>query len=280
MDRIQLPEFERYLRKRNLSEHTVTAYLGSVRLYFSVENELSVSGLCRFREFLISHYQPATVNLRIHGMNRYIQFLLASDRESRTCLEDFRLRSVKLRKSSFSDTTISNEDYQLMKQKLKEENRLLWYFIVRFLGSTGARISELIQIKAEHLNQGYLDLYSKGGKLRRIYLPDSLCQDALAWCAAQNKSSGFLFVNRDGRPLTPRGIRCQLKYYARRYGIREDTVYPHSFRHRFAINFLAEFNDISLLADLMGHEHIETTRIYLTRSSQEQQRILDELITW
>ena len=45
-------------------------------------------------------------------------------------------------------------------------------------------------------------------------------------------------------------------------------------------NFLEKFNDISLLADLMGHESIETTRIYLRRSSAEQQEIVDKVITW
>lgn len=45
-------------------------------------------------------------------------------------------------------------------------------------------------------------------------------------------------------------------------------------------NFLDKFNDISLLADLMGHESIETTRIYLRRSSAEQQEIVDKVITW
>lgn len=57
-------------------------------------------------------------------------------------------------------------------------------------------------------------------------------------------------------------------------------VYPHSFRHRYAKNFLEKHNDISLLADLMGHESIETTRIYLRRSSSEQQEIVDKVITW
>ncbi len=55
---------------------------------------------------------------------------------------------------------------------------------------------------------------------------------------------------------------------------------PHSFRHRYAKNFLEKFNDIALLADLMGHESIETTRIYLRRSSLEQQEIVDKVITW
>ena len=44
--------------------------------------------------------------------------------------------------------------------------------------------------------------------------------------------------------------------------------------------FLEKFNDIALPADLMGHESIETTRIYLRRSSLEQQEIVDKVITW
>ena len=57
-------------------------------------------------------------------------------------------------------------------------------------------------------------------------------------------------------------------------------MYPHSFRHRFAKNFLTKFNDISLLAHLVGHESIETTRIYLTRSSDEQRELIDRIVTW
>ena len=57
-------------------------------------------------------------------------------------------------------------------------------------------------------------------------------------------------------------------------------IYPHSFRHRFAKNFLEKCNDIALLADLMGHDSIETTRIYLRRSTTEQQEIVDKVVTW
>ena len=68
--------------------------------------------------------------------------------------------------------------------------------------------------------------------------------------------------------------------YSVAFHICPDTVYPHSFRHRFAKNFLKKYNDIALLADLMGHDSIETTRIYLTRSSAEQKELLDRIITW
>lgn len=127
---------------------------------------------------------------------------------------------------------------------------------------------------------GYMDLYSKGGKMRRIYIPDILCQEAAAWCHRQGIQSGYLFVNRRGIPLTTRGIHSQLKHYAKMYKINPDTVYPHSFRHRFAINFLQKFNDIALLADLLGHDNVETTRIYLTRSTKEQQKMIDKMVTW
>jgi integrase/recombinase XerD len=72
----------------------------------------------------------------------------------------------------------------------------------------------------------------------------------------------------------------QLKNSILQWAIQGKLVYPHSFRHRYAKNFLEKFNDIALLADLMGHESIETTRIYLRRSSLEQQEIVDKVITW
>ena len=148
------------------------------------------------------------------------------------------------------------------------------------MSATGARVSEVVQIKAEHLRLGYMDLYSKGGKIRRIYFPDSLCTEGLEWLKSKGTASGFIFLNQQGKQITPRGINSQLKRLARRYHIDPDTVYPHSFRHLYAKNFLAKFNDITLLADLLGHESIETTKIYLTQTSREQKELLDRLVTW
>lgn len=195
-------------------------------------------------------------------------------------LKNFRLKALKQPRISFRDSIISNEDCSLLQEKLKEENQTFWYFVVRFLITTGVRVSELTKIKIEHLACGYLDLYSKGGKVRRIYITDSLCAEALEWCRLTGRTSGFLFARRDGQPVTPRGIHSRLKHFAIRYGINPATAYPHSFRHRFAKNFLLRCDDIALLADLLGHESIETTRTYLTKSSAEQQAVMTDLVTW
>ena len=148
------------------------------------------------------------------------------------------------------------------------------------MAATGVRVSELVQIKAEHVRLGHLDLYSKGGKLRRIYFPKMLQEEALSWLASRHQESGFIFLNQQGHRITPRGISCQLKKLAVRYHIDPVVVYPHSFRHRFAKSFLNECNDIAFLADLMGHESIETTRIYLRKTSAEQRDIIDTVIKW
>ena len=132
----------------------------------------------------------------------------------------------------------------------------------------------------EHVKIEYLDLYSKGCKLRRIYIPKKLQEEALAWFESKNQNSGFIFLNKYGERITTRGISGQLKKLGAKYGINPAVIYPHSFRHRFAKSFLERCNDIAFLADLMGHESIETTRIYLRKTSTEQRTIVDNIVDW
>ncbi|CAG5480593.1 IS1167, transposase [Streptococcus pneumoniae] len=164
--------------------------------------------------------------------------------------------------------------------RLKKDGILKWHFVVWFLGATGARVSELIKLKVEHVEIGYFDIYSKGGKIRRLYIPKKLRNSCLSWLESENRRSGYLFLNKFNEPITARGVAQQLKNYADKYKMNPKVIYPHSFRHLFAKNFLAKYNDIALLADLMGHESIETTRIYLRKTATEQQNIVDKIVNW
>ena len=263
--------FEMLLVQANMARNTVAAYMYVVREYYKRHKELNKRNLLVYKTYLIETYKPKTVNLRIQAINKYLEYIGK---------QKLRLKSIKVQQRSYLENVISNADYQFLKKKLKMEDNLTWYFVVRFLAATGARVSELIQLKVEHIYLGYYDIYTKGGKIRRIYIPKLLKQEAVVWLEEQKRSSGYIFLNRFGERITTRGISQQLKNYANKYGMNEKVVYPHSFRHRFAKNFLEKFNDISLLADIMGHESIETTRIYLRRSSSEQQAIIDKIITW
>lgn len=264
-------EFERHMRGQNLSENTISAYLFAIRQFGEHYSVVNLKNLRSYKAWLIENYKPQTVNLRLSAINCYLQSLGK---------EKWKLAFIKIQQKTFLENVISEADYEYFKNCLKKDGEMFWYFVIRFMAATGARVSELIRIKIEHVKLGYLDLYAKGGKLRRIYIPKSLQQEALSWFSEKHIDSGFIFLNRYGERITTRGISRQLKNLAERYNIDSSVVYPHSFRHRFAKSFLERCNDIAFLADLMGHESIETTRIYLRKTATEQREIVDRVIDW
>lgn len=268
--RTSMNNFEMHLRQQGLSENTVRSYLFGTE-FFLKNYEMSLEGLLEYKGYLLEKYKPKTVNLRIQGVNKYLDFSEQSH---------LKLSFVKIQQKSFLEDVISHADYLFLKRSLKKDGNLKWHFVVWFLGATGARVSELVKLKVEHVEVGYFDIYSKGGKIRRLYIPKKLREESLKWLQSENRITGYLFLNKFDAAITTRGIAQQLKNYAEKYGLDTNVVYPHSFRHLFAKNFLNKYNDIALLADLMGHESIETTRIYLRRSASEQKSIVDKVVTW
>ena len=266
-----ITKFKHFLMQQNLSENTINSYVFTVESFFVNYNEITKKNLLAYKGMLVEKYKAKTVNLRIQGINKYLEFI-KRDKD--------KLKFVKIQQKTYLENVISNADYEFFKNQLKKDKNLDWYFVVRFLGATGARVSELVQIKVEHVKLGYIDLYTKGGKIRRIYIAKRLQTEAIKWLESKNKDSGYIFCNKRGERLTTRGVAHQLKELAIKYKMNPNVVYPHSFRHRFAKNFLDKYNDLALLADLMGHESIETTRIYLRRTSEEQQEIVNKIITW
>lgn len=264
--------FKNFLVHENLAQNTISSYITAVKGYMEMYEDITKRNLLLWKTHLIENFKAKTVNLKIQAINKYLEFIKKPN---------LRIKSVKVQQRTFLENVISDADYVFFKNKLKKEPNKEWYFIVRFLCATGARISELIKIKVEHIKCGYIDLYTKGGKIRRIYIPLKLREEATEWISNDlDIETGFIFLNRFKSRITSRGISQQLKKYALKYGLDPNVVYPHSFRHRFAKNFLDKYNDISLLADLMGHESIETTRVYLRKTASEQQQIVDKIVTW
>lgn len=264
--------FKQHLEQKGLSEHTLTAYLYAVEDYLKKYPIVNQKNLLLYKAEQMELFKPKTVNLRIQALNRYVVFM-GKPR--------LRLKSLKIQQKTYLENVISNADYHYLKTKLQADKKNeIWYFVIRFLAATGARVSELVQFKAEHIRAGYFDLYTKGGKIRRLFIPTELRTETKEWIEREGKESGLLFLDPKGDPLTPRSIRHKLQLFAHKWHINHKVMHPHSFRHRYAKNFLEAFNDIALLADLMGHESIETTRIYLRRTASEQQDIVDKVVTW
>lgn len=266
-----MQDFKDFLKHENLSKNTIDSYQSSVDLFFSRHENVTKDNLLSFKAFLVDSYKGKTINLRLQGINKYLDFIKKPS---------LKLKFVKLQQKTFLENVISDADYEFLKNKLWKDKNYNWYFVVRFLGATRARVSELIQFKYENVTRGYIDLYTKAGKIRRIFIPCSLQKKAIAYYTSINRTSGYLFLNAQGQQITTRGLSHQLKQLAKKYKMNLSVIYPHSFRHRFAKNFLEKNKDIALLADLMGHESIETTRIYLRKTSEEQKEVVDKIVTW
>lgn len=267
-----MDKYKKHLAEKGFSKNTIDSYLFAVRqLQERLEDDWSNQELLEHKDWLTATFAAKTANLRITAINSYLDFIN---------YDGIRLKSLRIQQKPFLDNVISQQEYELMRDSLLRDGELFWHFVVRFLACTGARVSELRQFNVLSVAAGHLGLISKGQKLRRIYIPSGLQKDTTKWLKNEHRLDGFVFVGSANKPMSARGIAMGLKRFAIRYGINPDVVYPHSFRHRFAKNFIERNSDIALLADLMGHENLETTRVYLRRTASEQRQAVDSIIDW
>ena len=264
-------DYEKYLRQYGLAENTIESYIWTIQNFLIQYRKINVDNLVLYKSYLKEYFKPNTVNNRIQGMNKYLKYI---------GMDEYRLKTVKVQQKTFLENVISNEDYVFLKKKLKKDGYTTWYYLVWFMAATGARGSEIIKLKVEHINAGYMDIYSKANKYRRIYIPTKLKKSALKWLEEEHMTTGPIFLSKNQTPLSLKTIETRFKIFAKQYGIDEDVMYPHSFRHLYGKNFINKFNDLVLLSDLLGHSSLEVTRIYLRRSAQEQAAIVNKVVTW
>lgn len=268
----EVRRFKRHLRKEDVSVNTQMSYCWTLNFFLTKYHKITNENLMLYKNYLMEGFTPSTVNQRIQAMNKYIKW--NNIRNIRT------LRSVKVQQKPFLENVISMQDYMYLKKKLKKKPDLTDYFLIWIMGCTGARISEILKVKVENIIDGQIDFYGKGRKNRRIYFVSSFQKEAIEWLKTENRNSGYVFIHSDGRAMTVKGVERHLKILAREYGIDETVMYPHSFRHMFGKTFYDKEKDLPLLADIMGHSSVETTRIYTRRTAQEQRQIIEKTVRW
>lgn len=260
-----------YLQEEcELSPNTVKSYKIALEQFFERFREMNKYNLMQYKQQLIAEgKKPATVNLRITAMNRYCDYIRHPE---------YKVKKLKQVKLSFSENVISLEEYKKLLNGLLKDGNERGYWMVRFLAQTGARASEFANLPRSCLEMGYCDMPSKG-RIRRIYIPEILIEESRGFFSRQVASEN-LFVTKHGTKLGRENLRSSLVRWGRKYGIRENVMHPHSFRHLFAIQFLKKNSNIALLADLMGHADVGTTSIYLRLSRQEQAKLLNDTMDW
>lgn len=299
-----------YMKNNNFSKNTINSYIYTLDKYFNEYKEITKDNLLLMKSKLIEENTAVkTINRTIITINSYIKCIF-EETENADLLK-LQLKCLKEQSKTFLENVITVQQFKQLCDFLKKninketEGKIIYnidknnknknggilmignskssyqkiYIIVRCLGLTGVRVSELTKFNTQAVEDGYFDVCGKGGKVRRIYIPKKLQEELKEYIKDQN-IQGFLFQNQKGQALTERYVAHALKDYAKMAGIPEKVVYPHSFRHMFAKAFLAKRQDIAFLADLLGHSSINTTRIYLRMTSEEQKALVDKIVDW
>ena len=142
--------------------------------------------------------------------------------------------------------------------------------IMETLYGCGLRVSELINLEISKLyfDEQFIMVHGKGDKERIVpispqaireikdYLPDR------ALLPVKRGEENILFLNRRGHRLTRVMIFYIIKQLAEAAGIRKE-VSPHTLRHSFATHLLEGGANLRAIQQMLGHEDISTTEIYL-----------------
>lgn len=140
--------------------------------------------------------------------------------------------------------------------------------LLELLYGTGARLSEVAALSIQDLNSesGSLKLRGKGRKDRVVPLGKpgwKSIENYLSYRESKKHSDSeeALFLNKNGKRLSPRGIQRIVKKYMD-MTVEKNAKYPHALRHSFASHLLERGADLNAVKELLGHEDLTTTQIY------------------
>jgi site-specific recombinase XerD len=156
-------------------------------------------------------------------------------------------------------------------------NRAIFWLLY----DTGIRVSELCGLRLGDFDRRHalIVVKGKGSKERRITLGNNCLRNVLYYLDRHRPgeeelsewgSAGedHLFLAETRTPLTKNGVEMLFKRVRERAGITDRRLSPHILRHTFAINYLISGGDAFSLQELLGHEDIETVKIYMRMNDE------------
>lgn len=237
--------------------------------------------------------KPETCNVRLGGLRTFIKYLSSVSIEYKYLyLEACQIPILKTAKNKVSG--ISKKGIKVIMSLPDQKNRTgirdLTFMVLAY--STGARMSELLDIKIKNIhldgNKSYINVIGKETKIRTLYLlPKAVShlKNYIEIFHGDNpKQEDYLFYSRNGGmkgKLCSRAIEKRLSEYGKQgHEICPDVpkdLHAHLFRHARATHWLDEGLNIFTIKELLGHEQIETTMKYLDITIEEEARALSSL---
>ncbi|MCA9544560.1 MAG: tyrosine-type recombinase/integrase [Myxococcales bacterium] len=226
---------------------------------------LTPAVLARFRDRCKADgLRPSTINRKLVACKRYVDWAcdagLLSDRERDA------LRAVgPVPQPRRRPRGLSTDELTRFLRVVEEQGTSRDQAIVQVLLESGLKVSELVSLHWEDLQlstrRAVIEV-GRGEERRQIAMGRPARRKLRRYLSERGEQNGALFLGERG-PLTTNGVQRLVRKYCRLANVK---VSPSTLRHTFAKGFLAASRgDLVALADLLGHECVETTRLYLQR---------------
>lgn len=302
--------FVAYLRaERDASTHTITNYLMDIRQFIGLtwgddtEPPFPWRRVDRFaaRGFLVHQQkndkEATTTRRKLSSLRSFFKFML---REELVTMNPFsglvmpRLSRLLPKVLDVKEVgRLLDMPFKIRADKDPVRNKVWDTYardrdaaILEMLYSTGARLSELAELKETQLDllSGVMTVRGKGKKERMCPLGGPAikalrraleARDVIWPSLGKPGRPPALFLNKLGGRLTPRSIERLMKKYLIAAGLNPDLS-PHALRHSFATHLLDAGADLRSVQELLGHANLSTTQIYTHISVERMREVYDK----
>lgn len=250
--------------------------------------------LAQFRFFLSFIYPTSAENITDEQIHKYLIYLV-ENRKVSVSTQNQAINSIKFyleqvkqgeRKVYYIDRPF--KDWKLPTVLSEDEmQRLLFHThnvkhrcLLFLLYSAGLRMSELLSLKWEDIDEDRKVIYVRGakGKKDRITLLSQVAYNYIQHYRDLYKPETWVFEGPDKQPYSARSVNNVVKAATARAGIKK-RVSAHTLRHSFATHLLENGTDLRYIQTLLGHESSRTTERYAHVTRKGFERLVSPLDT-
>ena len=290
-----LEQFEGHLTSTSLAPATVVNYTADLRAFLRWSEasgatraladpsadgpfdlaSTDIQAYCSYLQHTKKHV-PATINRRLQALRKFYDFAIQQGWTPANPASDVQLLSevVSDRSRGLTADDVERLLAAVRKSRTRRANRD--WAIFQVLLHAGLKLGELTQLRLADLELGaespYLCVFHNSGNpgRRTIPLEGEVCDALRAYLPQRQAAPGvdYVFVNRDGNPLSTRTVQRLLHQYAQAAALENLTT--QSLRYVYATRAYEQSGDLKTVARLLGHRHLATTIRYLRSSGAQQ----------
>ena len=283
MDRY-IEKFIRYMEiEKNYSRYTISNYKLDLEGFnkFLGETALEKVDYLALRKYLAvlkeKNLKSRTIGRRLSALRSFFKFLIREGLLKNNPVAG--LSSPKQDKPLPLFLTEEEVVKLIDSVQLKNERDYRDRAVIETFYSTGIRVSELVGINIEDIDfiGGVVKVLGKGRKERIVPIGEQALSTIRAYLDRRKKQedAGALFLNKNGKRITDRGIRNIIAKYIRIASLKHG-VSPHTLRHSFATHLLNRGADLRSVQELLGHVNLSTTQIYTHLTTEKLKKVYDK----